>query len=225
MQSASLRGVGLFKSTDDDLKLKTATGLDGYKLPKIVICIPPHFLFRFQDIALDKIRFESLTDKSKLDPQLELFIRIVPDKVNKTLSIIDSGVGMTKSGIVRRYYSEAIDSGAAPVSLSSDRTVDVQCVIDIMEHLLACEATWHKGPLAQTVFPRIYLLKLDRTLPHPLLHSYCRVIRATCNSEEDLFTMIYGLPLKGDGDEKCLSMLYAVDEIISRQLRAYKAPP
>ncbi|KAF7138333.1 hypothetical protein RHSIM_Rhsim07G0087900 [Rhododendron simsii] len=48
--------------------------------------------------ALDKIRFESLTDKSKLDPQPELFIRIVPDKVNKTLSIIDSGIGMTKSG-------------------------------------------------------------------------------------------------------------------------------
>lgn len=45
------------------------------------------------------------------------------------------------SGIVHRYYSvdEAIDSGAAPVPLSSDRTVDVQCVIDIMDHLLACE--------------------------------------------------------------------------------------
>ncbi|KAF7130441.1 hypothetical protein RHSIM_Rhsim10G0150400 [Rhododendron simsii] len=43
------------------------------------------------------------------------------------------------SGIVRRYYSEAIDSGAAPVPLSSDRTVDVQCVIAIMDHLLACE--------------------------------------------------------------------------------------
>lgn len=37
------RGVG-FKSTNDDLKLKTATWLDGYKLPKIVICIPSHFL-------------------------------------------------------------------------------------------------------------------------------------------------------------------------------------
>ncbi|KAG5563122.1 hypothetical protein RHGRI_005767 [Rhododendron griersonianum] len=90
------------------------------------------------------------------------------------------------SGIVRRYYSEAIDSGvaaAAPVPLSSDRTIDVQCVIDIMDHLLACEATWHKGhSLAQTVFPCIYLLKLDRTLPHALLHSYCRVIGATYNS-------------------------------------------
>ncbi|KAF7148578.1 hypothetical protein RHSIM_Rhsim03G0251800 [Rhododendron simsii] len=144
------------------------------------------------------------------------------------------------SGIVRRYYSvdEAIDSGAAPVPLSSDRTVDVQCVIDIMDHLLACEATWHKGhSLAQTVFSCIYLLKPDRTSPHALLHSYCRVIRATCNSvvsvvsdartneEEDLFTMTYGLPLKGDGDEKCLSMLNAVEETISRQLRACKAPP
>jgi len=49
--------------------------------------------------ALDKIRFESLTDKSKLDAQPELFIRLVPDKANKTLSIIDSGIGMTKAGI------------------------------------------------------------------------------------------------------------------------------
>lgn len=48
--------------------------------------------------ALDKIRFESLTDKSKLDGQPELFIRLVPDKANKTLSIIDSGIGMTKAG-------------------------------------------------------------------------------------------------------------------------------
>ena len=48
--------------------------------------------------ALDKIRFESLTDKSKLDSQPELFIHIVPDKASNTLTIIDSGIGMTKAG-------------------------------------------------------------------------------------------------------------------------------
>lgn len=42
--------------------------------------------------------------------------------------------------------------------------------------------------------------------------------------EDDLFTMAYGLPLDGDGDEKCLSLLNAVEETISRQLRACKAP-
>lgn len=50
--------------------------------------------------ALDKIRFQGLTDKSKLDAQPQLFIRIVPDKANNTLSIIDSGVGMTKAGML-----------------------------------------------------------------------------------------------------------------------------
>ena len=36
--------------------------------------------------------------------------------------------------------------------------------------------------------------------------------------------MTYGLPLNGDGDGKCLSMLNAVEETLSRQLRACKAP-
>merc|ERR1712060_92533 len=46
--------------------------------------------------ALDKIRFEGLTDKA----QLELFIHIVPDKTNNSLTIIDSGIGMTKADLV-----------------------------------------------------------------------------------------------------------------------------
>ncbi|KAK8604765.1 hypothetical protein V6N13_082238 [Hibiscus sabdariffa] len=89
------------------------------------------------------------------------------------------------SGIVCTYYSidEAIENGAAPIPISLDSTIDVQRTIDIMDHLLACEAAWHKGhSLAQTVFSCIYLLRLDRTAPHALLHSYCRVIRATCKA-------------------------------------------
>jgi molecular chaperone HtpG len=50
--------------------------------------------------ALDKIRHHSLTDKSVLDTNSDLAIKIIPDKLNKTLTILDTGIGMTKSDMI-----------------------------------------------------------------------------------------------------------------------------
>ncbi|CAM8900782.1 unnamed protein product [Rhodiola kirilowii] len=52
------------------------------------------------DKSLDKIKMESKTDITKMEAEPDLFIQIVPDKIKKTLSIVNSGIGMTREDLV-----------------------------------------------------------------------------------------------------------------------------
>jgi len=71
--------------------------------------------------ALDKVRYQSLTDKEALKDDPNMKIQLIPNKDAKTLTIKDSGIGMTKSDLVNnlgtiarsgtKAFMEAIESG------------------------------------------------------------------------------------------------------------------
>ena len=79
--------------------------------------------------ALNRMRFEMLTNRDVLDPDAELAIRISADPDSKTLTISDNGVGMTRDELVENLGTIAHSGVRAFIDAAKDGTTQLSDVI------------------------------------------------------------------------------------------------
>ncbi len=79
--------------------------------------------------ALNRLRFEMLTEKDVRDPDLDLSIRISVDKDKGLLTIRDTGIGMTKEEIIKNLGTIAQSGARGFIEAIQDKNADVSQVI------------------------------------------------------------------------------------------------
>jgi molecular chaperone HtpG len=79
--------------------------------------------------ALNRIRFEMLTDHQVLDPGVELHVHITVDKEKRLLTIQDTGIGMTRDEIIENLGTIAQSGARKFMEATQDKKSDFSQVI------------------------------------------------------------------------------------------------
>ena len=79
--------------------------------------------------ALNRLRFEMVTNQDVVDPAAELKIQIMADKDARLLTIQDTGIGMTREEIIENLGTIAQSGARKFIEAAKDKTVDFSKVI------------------------------------------------------------------------------------------------
>uniref|UniRef100_A0A674H0M8 Heat shock protein 90 alpha family class B member 1 n=1 Tax=Taeniopygia guttata TaxID=59729 RepID=A0A674H0M8_TAEGU len=128
--------------------------------------------------ALEKIRYESLTDPSKLDSGKDLKTDIIPNPRDRTLTLVDTGIGMTKADLINnlgtiaksgtKAFMEALQAGTG-ISMIEHFSVGfysaylvAEKVVVITKHNDDEQYAWESSPTGRGTKVILYL-KEDQT--------------------------------------------------------------
>ncbi|KAG0343807.1 hypothetical protein BG004_004980 [Podila humilis] len=95
-----------------------------YKTPEIFL----RELISNGSDALDKIRFQSLTDASAMDANPDLNVTIAVDKKSRTITITDTGIGMTKVDLQKNLGTIAKSGTSEFLETMSGDSADVDLI-------------------------------------------------------------------------------------------------
>ena len=79
--------------------------------------------------ALNRLRFETVTNREILDPNAELKIHMTVDKNARMLTIQDTGIGMTKDEIIENLGTIAQSGARKFIEATKDKNTDLSRVI------------------------------------------------------------------------------------------------
>jgi molecular chaperone HtpG len=95
--------------------------------------------------ALHRVKFEMLTERDVLDPEAELAIHITFDKEANTLTVSDSGIGMTRAELVENLgtiahsgamaFLQELDAGGEPIDIIGQFGVGFYSVFMVAEEV------------------------------------------------------------------------------------------
>lgn len=79
--------------------------------------------------ALTQVDFEILTNRQVLDPDAELAIRLLPNAADKTLTISDTGIGMTAEELIKNLGTIAHSGAQAFVNAARESNKNIADII------------------------------------------------------------------------------------------------